>query len=175
VLGLDEATGFRAVKLVGIPALKQALASAARNLTPPFLADIRDAEVDGLPVIVCIVPECPVAQKPCFITTSGKAYGRSWDGDDVLSDLERTGFLVGRTHPRFDREPVPGSTVDDLDEELLDAWTKAVRTRVPQGLGRYTDDAELLRRGGVTTNDGSLTVAGLFALGATPSSGSRGP
>lgn len=168
VLGLDEATGFRAVKLGSIPALKQALASAARNLTPPFLADIRDAEVDGLPVIVCIVPECPVAQKPCFTTTSGKAYGRSWDGDYVLSDLERTGFLVGRTHPRFDREPVPGSSVDDLEPELLDAWTKAVRARVPQGLGRYADDVELLRRGGVTTTDGSLTVAGLFALGSYP-------
>jgi ATP-dependent DNA helicase RecG len=168
ILGLDEATGFRAVRLSGIPALKQALASAARSLTPPFLADIRDAEVDGLPVIVCIVPECPVAQKPCFVTATGKAYGRSWDGDYVLSDLERTGFLVGRTHPRFDREPVPGSSVGDLDPELLAAWTGAVRERVPHGLGRYADDVELLRRGGVTTSDGTLTVAGLLALGSYP-------
>lgn len=43
-----------------------------------------------------------------------------------------------------------------------------MRERDPAGLGRFTDDAELLRRGGVTIDGGQLTVAGLLALGAHP-------
>jgi hypothetical protein len=44
----------------------------------------------------------------------------------------------------------------------------AVRERVPHGLGRFGDNAELLRRVGVTAADGQPTVAGMLALGVHP-------
>lgn len=168
ILGLDEATGFTPVNLADPQALKQAVGSVARNLTPPVGLTIHDATVDGETVIVADVAECPVGQKPCSVTSTGKAYGRFFDGDFELSDLERQAFLVGRTYPRSDQEPVPGSSVADLDSQLLADWLATVRERNPGGLGRFGDDTELLRRGGVATTAGGLTVAGLLALGSHP-------
>ncbi len=166
ILGLDETTGFAAVR-IDVNSLKAGLASLGATMRPPMRLDPGDAQVDGMPVIVVDIPECPVAQKPCA-TASGQAYARSWDGDFELSELERQGFLVGRTHARFDRAPVPDSSRADLDAALLRDWMEAVRTRARAGLGRFDDDDELLRRAGVVTASGELTVAGLFALGEYP-------
>src|SRR5450756_215403 len=92
ILGLDEATGFTPVRLADPHALKQALGNVARSLTPPAGLTIGDAVVGGETVIVTDVAECPVGQKPCYVTSTGKAYGRSFDGDFELSDLERQAF-----------------------------------------------------------------------------------
>jgi hypothetical protein len=74
----------------------------ARDLAPPFGLSIHDATVGGGSAIVADVAECAVGQKPCYVTSTGKAYGPSFDGDFELSDLERQAFLVGRTYPRSD-------------------------------------------------------------------------
>lgn len=167
ILGLDEAIGFKPVVLRDPQALKQALGNVARNLTPPVVLTISDAEVDGHCVIVADVAECPVAQKPCYVTSTGKAYGRSFDGDFELSELERQALLVARTYQRFDQDAVPGTSRSDLDEVLLAEWLATVRERDPTGLGRFSDD-ELLRRSGVVARTSELTVAGLLALGSYP-------
>lgn len=172
ILGIDEATGFTPVVLADPQALKQALANKARAYTPPVGILMHDADVHGQPVIVAEIAECPVAMKPCVVTSSGKAYVRSYDGDFELSELEKTAFLVNRTHPAFDREPVHGSSKEDLDPKLVAAYLRTVRERDPEGLGRYEDDDELLRRAGVLVrvngNQIELTVAGVLTLGQFP-------
>ncbi|MCW2936725.1 MAG: transcriptional regulator, TrmB [Actinomycetia bacterium] len=85
-----------------------------------------------------------------------------------MSDLEEQAFLAVRKPPLFDRAPVPGSSGDDLDQELVTAFVATVRDRDPYGLGRFEDDSELLTRAGVTTRDGIPTVAGVLALGIHP-------
>lgn len=134
ILGLDEETGFTPVALVNIPAMKAALGQKVRNFTPPVHLDIEDGEVDGKPVIVARVHECAAAHKPCR-APDGKAYVRSWDGDYVASELEEQAFLMQRTHPRADSNPVPTATADELDPELIALWRevrggrRSVRTR----------------------------------------------
>ncbi|MFI6910244.1 ATP-binding protein [Nonomuraea sp. NPDC050394] len=168
ILGLDEATGFRPVRLSDPQALKQGLAHKARSFSPPVQLTISDAEVDGAPVIVARVHECDPSAKPCRVTASGTAYLRGYDGDFPLSDLEEQAFLAARKPPLFDRRVVAGATREDLDGDLVAAFLRSVRERDSHGLGRFTDDAELLRRAGVTAPDGTPTVAGLLALGAHP-------
>ncbi|HEY5434145.1 MAG TPA: ATP-binding protein, partial [Candidatus Limnocylindrales bacterium] len=103
ILGLDERTGFTPVALRDVQALKQGLANKARAYTPPVTITIRDGTVDGSTVVVARVAECPAAFKPCRVTSTGKAYGRSYDGDFELSELEREAFIIGRGSPQFDR------------------------------------------------------------------------
>jgi ATP-dependent DNA helicase RecG len=168
ILGLDERAGFRPVRLADPQALKQGLAAKARAYTPPVRLTIDDGTVDGEPVIVARVHECDRSAKPCRVTATGTAYLRAYDGDYPLSDLEEQGFLAARRPPLFDRSPVEDAHLDDLDTELVDAFLGAVRERDASGLGRFGDDAELLRRAGVTLTGGQPTVAGLLALGVHP-------
>jgi len=168
ILGLDEATGFKPVTLKNVQTLKQGLENQARSFTPPVQVTIEDAIVDGVAVIVATVRECPVDQKPCQKTSTGQVWVRGYDGDHEASALERQAFLVNRTHPRVDRDPVAGTRVDDLDPALRDEWMASVRANEPTGLGRFTNDDEILRRGGVVAASGELTMAGLLALGAYP-------
>jgi ATP-dependent DNA helicase RecG len=159
ILGLDERTGFRPVPLTNAQALKQGLAAKARTYTPPVRLAIADGVVDGEPVVVATVHECDRSAKPCRVSSAGKAYLHIHDGNYELSDLEEQAFLAQREPPHFDRRTVEGATAEDLDPELLEAWTAAARERNPRGLGRFGDDTELLRRGGVLGADGHPTVA----------------
>jgi ATP-dependent DNA helicase RecG len=168
ILGLDERNGFRPVGLPDPQTLKQGLAAKARTLTPPVRLTIDDGVVDGQPTIVARVHECGRSAKPCRVAATGTSYIRGYDGDYALSDIEEQGFLSARKPPHFDRPPVDGASFDDLDAELVDTFLDGVRERDPMGLGRFTDDAELLRRAGVTVANGQPTVAGLLALGVHP-------
>lgn len=168
ILGLDEATGFRPVPLADPQKLKQGLAVKARSFTPPVRLALEDGTIDGKPIVIAHVHECDPSAKPCRVTGSGKAYLRGYDGDFELSALEEQAFLAARQPPMFDRAPAGGASRDDLDRDLVEAFVRSVHERDPQGLGRFKSSAELLRRAGVTTPDGTPTVAGLLALGVHP-------
>jgi ATP-dependent DNA helicase RecG len=168
ILGLDERTGFRPVHLADPQSLKQGLATKARSYTPPVRLTITDGLVEGQPVIIARVHECDRSAKPCRVSATGTAYLRSYDGDFQLSDLEEQGFLAARLPPLFDREPVDDARREDLDHELVATYITTVHERDPHGLGRFTDDNDLLRHAGVTTATGQPTVAGLLALGEHP-------
>lgn len=166
ILGLDERRGFMPVELGNVQALKQGLVGKARALTPPAQLEISDESVEGLPVIVARVVECPASAKPCRVTSTRRAYLRGHDGDYQLSELEEQGFLRAREAPSADREPVRGTSASDLDSDLVAAWSEQVRIRRP-ALAAFTGD-ERLRRAGIVTGTGELSRAGLLALGAYP-------
>jgi len=166
ILGLDERTGFRPVP-INANVLKQGLASTARGCTPPAVVEVADGDVYGQRVVVAHVRECARSAKPCR-TGSGRAYLRAHDGDYEMSAVEEQAFLAQREAPHFDQRLVPGTSVDDLDPELVTLWRTAVRQRSPgHGLARF-DDADMLLHGGVVDPSGQVTVAGLLALGRHP-------
>lgn len=166
ILGLDEAAGFAPVQLANRQALKQGLASQAGELSPPAHLAIQEETVEGQPVIVARVAECPPSDKPCRVLSTGRAYLRAHDGDYQLSALEEQGFLRAREAPLADRTPVQGTGRGDLDRDLLAAWHRQVRAHRP-ALARFDGD-DLLRRAGVLTGNGELTRAGLLTLGEYP-------
>jgi ATP-dependent DNA helicase RecG len=168
ILGLDERAGFRPVGLSDSQGLKQALASKARNFVPPVRVTFEDTEMNGAPLVLARVHECDPCSKPCRAAKSGAAYLRGWDGDYRMSALEEQAFLSQRSAPMSDREPCTGATVEDLDGELVESFLRTVRERDPQGLGRFPDRIELMRRAGVIDGDGTPTVAGILAMGAHP-------
>jgi len=168
ILGLDERAGFLPVHLSDPQALMQGLATKARSYLPPVRITVDRTDVDGQPVVVAKVHECDPSAKPCRVTATGAAYLRGYDGDFELSDLEIQGFLATRRPPHIDRAPVDGATRDDLDRELVASYLVSARERDPRGLGRFTDDGELLLRAGAVLPDGRPSIAGLLALGVHP-------
>ena len=165
LVGLDEDDDFKPVHLANVPSLEAGVAAQARRLEPPATVSFERAEVEGSVVLVVTVAGLPPADRPCRYL--GQPYLRQADGDYVMSDPELQQMLALRHRPRFDAEPVPGTSRDDLDGDLVKAFTTAVR-RSSLRLARATDD-EILRRRRVTNPDGGcLTVAGLYALGAYP-------
>ncbi|MHB1475706.1 MAG: ATP-binding protein [Dermatophilaceae bacterium] len=167
VLGLDERAGFTAVELGDVQALKQGLAGKARGCLPPVQLTIEQDQVDGMTVVVARVAECAPSVKPCRIGPGGPAWVRAWDGDFTMSPLEEQAFLAQREQPRFDRLPVDGATMTDLDERLVELWSRTVTELDPRGLGRFTGREQLFRAGIVTVGD-IPTKAGLLALGVHP-------
>ncbi len=168
ILGLDERTGFTPVRLIDPQALKQGLAAKARSYTPPVVIAVEDGVVDGAPVIVGLVHETDLSAKPCRVTGSGKAYMRSYDGDYELSTIEEQAFLAQRRQPQFDRAAVTGASRQDLDDDLVSGWASTARGRDPGGLGRFSDEDELLVRAGIVTPQLIPTTAGILTLGRQP-------
>ncbi len=171
VLGLDEAAGFTPVILTERRRMKTALASKARQaLDPPVVLEITEETVDGQSVIVAVVSELDVSQKPCRVSGGANrgVWVRAWDGDYRASDTEVQGLLAGRSQPRFDAEPVIGATRKDLDAELIEEFVRSCRSGSDQ-LARIHDREELLWRMGVLVGAERVpSVAGLLALGVYP-------
>ena len=166
ILGLSEEDDFAPVELANPQSLKQALGSKARSLVPPANIAISDVEFEGKTVIVALVAECDIALKPCRVSDRGKAFARSYDGDYQLSEQEVQGFLANRGAPQSDRQPVPDTGVNDLDQEVLNAWQESLLIN-KDSLLRFQGD-ELLRRAGIMAKDGTLTRAGLLTFGSYP-------
>lgn len=174
VLGLDEDTGFSAVGVGDAAACKAALASQARQaVRPPLtLSELTTITFEGVDVVVATVDELPTSSKPCRVTKGGKAYLRSHDGDYPLSEQEEQAFLANRGTPAFDQQGMQGTTVEDLDADLVASYVAAYRTSSPSL--EALDDADVLFRTGVTVagtdpdDRRALSVAGLLALGIYP-------
>jgi ATP-dependent DNA helicase RecG len=167
ILGLDERAGFAAIAPHRPSDLKSGLASKARQaFTPPIGINVHEHRCEDVMLIIAEVIETPSALKPCRLKRDGSGYLRFSDGDYRLSDLEMDGFIAARTTPRFDIEPVPETSRQDLDPDLTDSFIRTVRDS-DRRFARYPDD-ELLLRMGVLTQAGTLSMAGLLALGEYP-------
>lgn len=168
VLGVDEHQGFAPVTLDNPAELVHTLVSKARQgFDPPVAIEANIDIVDGHQVVLVRIGETPPSAKPCRIVSTGDAYMRFWDGDYRLSEIEIQGFLANRTQPTFDRDAVPGAALADLDAHLLQSLMLTAR-RSDSRLTRIDDDRVLLRKLGVLTDDDSVTLAGVLALGDYP-------
>jgi ATP-dependent DNA helicase RecG len=130
LLGLDEASSFAAVE-VDAAKLAADLASACSDqLEPPVRPEVDIVMVDGLPVVVALIDELPVARKPCFVRTRGIERGsflRTHDGDRALTTYEVHVLLSARGQPHDDAMVVAGATVADLDDDLVSALLRRLR------------------------------------------------
>lgn len=168
VLGLDEADDFAAVGVYDVAECQKALASLARNaLTPPVAVELSARHFEGAVVVVARVWETASSEKPCTVSKSGKAYLRGYDGDYELSQAEVQAFIGGRSKPTFDRQIVAEVSLDDLEPDLVRAYLGSCRETSSQ-LARLTEDRDVLVRTKVLRRDGSVTLAGLLALGQYP-------
>lgn len=112
------------------------------------------------------VHEAHPNDKPVVWKRTKKAYIRSFDGDYTMSKQEEQQLIIRHSRPRADGEPVPGTSVSDLNPTLLHSFLDVVRREL--SLFTNASDDEILVNLNVVTSDGELTVAGLYALGTYP-------
>jgi ATP-dependent DNA helicase RecG len=171
ILGLDEQAGFVPVG-VDVKPLAVALAAACSDgVEPAVRAEIDVVEVDGVPVVACVIPPVDGTRKPCFVKSQGLergSYIRGHDGDRHLTTYEIHALASMRGQPGDDRAVVPDATLADLDQGAVAALLGRLRrTRGP--VFQAQDDATVLRMVGVlATGSDHPTVAGLLAMGVYP-------
>lgn len=168
ILGLTE-LHFDAVGLTDVATLEAGIAAKARHaLTPPVLYTFATRQHQGGDVLICRVKGLPLVDRPAF--TDNKTYLRQSDGHYALSgqEIAHIELLKTQAHQRIhhDVDTVPGSSLRDLDEQLLVDYL-AIARATSRRFATETDDT-ILKWTNVTTPSGELSTAGCYALGKYP-------
>lgn len=174
ILGLDESSGFAAVGVSDPAAARDELAAVARNrLTPALAPSIEIVSFEGATLVLAEIAPLPMAQRPCYVTTQGAyngSYIRIGDGDQRLTPYEVDRLRENAGQPRWDEEPVPRATKQDLEEAAAARLIAAARRNSPQPFAGLSDDAALQRLGVLVADGDSLcpSLAGLLTVGTYP-------
>ncbi|GAA3676624.1 hypothetical protein GCM10022267_74370 [Lentzea roselyniae] len=175
ILGLDEATGFTATGVRDAPKMAADLASwCSTDMEPPLRPLISVHQFEGVSLVVAEIAELDPAVKPCFYRGAGitqGSYVRVGDGDRRLSTYEVQMLLTKRGQPREDLEPVPGTSIRDLEPTLVAEFLARLRVSRPYAFGDL-DETAALRRARILVEGPSgefvTSLGGLLALGTYP-------
>lgn len=167
LLGIDETLPNPIVGVDDPAAYAKSATNQARNGFSTFIhTETHTFTLDGHHIVAINVAEVATNGKPVFWLETKKAYIRQFDGDYAMSEQEIQQLLLRHTQPIDDIQPVPGTSIADLDESLTRVFLQNVREAHPRIA--HEDDATVLRKLNVTTAEGTLTRAGLYSLGEFP-------
>ncbi|MGV9188449.1 ATP-binding protein [Arcanobacterium canis] len=169
IFGVDEKTGFTLTGVEDPASLEAALIQHCRSqVNPAPHIETRVFDVEGKKILVFDVRPLPFHERPA--TYQGIAYLRQSDGEYPMQpwelrmiESEKFNALESR---RFDAETVSGTSANDLVLELVERYLRTVRRDSPRLTNR--SDEEILHRTGVISENGQLTLAGLYGLGDYP-------
>ena len=166
LLGVTE----KPLNVVGVShphELAKRVSNLARNgFSSPIGVDVRTIRLGSLTVLAVNVRESSDRDKPCRWRETKYAYLRQYDGDYRMSSQEEQQLLLRHTRPREDSHSVAATGKEDLDAGLVATFVGNVR-RGSTALANATEEDILLNLN-VVTEDGTLTRAGLYALGTYP-------
>lgn len=173
LLGVDEASGFTVTGVRNPAAAQAEIQDMMAQMEPPIRGGVEILQVDGQPIITVAVSETPRSLRPCYYKPNGikSAHVRTGDADHPLTDLEIQRMLIERGQPRWDEEPVPQASYDDLDPDLVAPLLTRRRTRSTRDAG-LSDDEILRNLKILVRHDGAWvpSVAALLAVGMKPQS-----
>lgn len=169
LLGVSERDGISVVGVDDVDDLLKRAANQARNgFRPPIRVDMRAIDLDGKTIGVVNVEGADVNEKPVRWLKDKKAYLRQYDGDYQMSPSEEQMLVLRHHRPNADAQAVPGSSLRDLDPNLVTRYLSSVRETTPR-LVNDSDEAVLFFTGVVADRESEeLSVAGLYALGEYP-------
>ena len=173
ILGVAEELEFKVVGVKNPKKVQQDLASLCDVMSPPVRAYIQVHQIERKTVITAEIPEMQPNAKPCYYPGAGYTNGafiRVADGDRKLSAYEVQMMLSARGQPTDDEEPVPGTTVADLQAQSVKALLSRLRKRPGSVFSRMPDEA-ILRTLKVLVSAGRkwvCSLGGILALGKYP-------
>lgn len=173
ILGLNEDSGFEIVGIEDVKKVQADLTSMCAEMEPVLRPQVQLFELESQVLLVAEIPELPVAQKPCYHRPQGLingSYLRVGDSDRKMNAYELHAIQEAKGQPRQDTEPVPDTSLTDLDPDLLQSFLRRIRNK-----GRNfqnSSDEQLLDTLKVTVqgSEGNrvLSLGGLLCLGAYP-------
>lgn len=178
ILGLEENAGFKPVPGFNLNRVRDQFVSGledggtakAKIINMPQY-DLERIDFENSQVLAIAIHEVEARFKPCYLRDRGLANGafkRVDDKDIKLSATEIFELQHLMEPSPADREEVLGSSIDDLDQELVNRLISREKEHRSRAL-RGTDDRKVhLKRLNVATSSGALTVAGVMSLGAYP-------
>lgn len=172
------ANGVGGTIVLGMDADGRVVGDAADDLEPLFLralslcsppfrpADLPEWHVEGTPegpVVTIHVKPSPHATR----SVSGTVLVRSGTLNVRLDPADlRPARGDASWSPQFEDQPLPGTALDDLDDEIIDEYQRHRLERGPRG--ELLTRQELLRDAGAIDADGRPTAAGILLFGAHP-------
>jgi ATP-dependent DNA helicase RecG len=171
VLGLDEETGFVATGIRDVSEMLAAISDMCSDtMVPPVRPVVEAHTFEGGDVITIEVAEIPAEQKPCYVKTAGMTNGtylRVGDSDRRATAYEVQLIVADRGQPRDDEEPVLGTSLHDLDSQLVDAYLKRTEATRPK-LANMETQERLAASRIITGDGGEVSLAALLAFGRLP-------
>ena len=172
ILGLEEASGFRATGVTNPAKMAADLASlCSTDIQPELRPLIKIHEFEGVRIVVAEVPAVDPSLRPCFYRGAGISQGsfvRVGDGDRRLSSYEVQLMLASRGQPKDDEQPVHDVGVGALDQALTDALVTRLRTNRPHAFKSLDRETVLRRAKVLAPGTDFVSLAGLLALGEYP-------
>lgn len=150
------------------------LATQCRDsFSAPICPSIEVQTASNKTVLVAYIPEAVPHHKPVFIKSRGTHHGsyrRIAGTDQLCTDDDLALFFQSRGQRAFDENPVPESSLDDVDPAAIAVYREARRKAQTMGadaIAGYSDADLLYAVGATTKHAGSivLTVAGLILFG----------
>lgn len=177
ILGLSEKDGFAPAPHFNIDRVRDQFIAGIGDggsqgcVGNPPEYELARREVDGKQVLVIEVQELDLRFKPCYVAARGiqnGSYKRVDDKDIHLSPTELYGYQGALLPSDAESMPVPDSSVDDLDENLVEAIVKKRVLQAPHVMrGAETREKQLVRLN-IASAAGPLRLAGLLAAGLYP-------
>lgn len=177
VLGVSERAGFVPVanfeteKVLNQFVAGMGDAGGRGKLANPPKYAIERVELQGVIVLVITIEELDPSSKPCYVIdrgAQGGSYKRIDDKDVPLSSTEVLALpSYERTSPS-DRDAVPGTSVGDLDESLVDRTIERAYSLTPRAMRGAADKKTKMERLNFLDFQGNVTKAGLLAAGVYP-------
>lgn len=172
VLGLEERNSFSLTPGFDADTISAQLKTVClTEMTPQLHPVIQKIPFESGFVVVASITPLPSQDKPCYVTAKGR-YGGSFirvgDGDHRLSEYEINRLIEQNVQPRWDLEPIPAATLDDLDRKLLERVLR--REREIHIRSQNASDKQLYRRLNIVSADDDTcpTLGALLALGEYP-------
>lgn len=175
LFGLDENADFGVVGVKDAHRLQSDIGDlASSEMEPALRPEFTVEDIGGKTIVAVEIAEVPTVQRPCYYKPAGLqkgAYIRVGNTNRQMTDYEVFGYVSAWAQPTFDEEPVPEATMDDLDQDRLDAYLDQLRrTRPKAGFLRGPRENAISHLRIVRDVDGTPrpTLAGLLAFGKYP-------
>lgn len=135
-------------------------------------ADVVEAHIDGLTILVISIPAATRKQKPVFLNGQplGNTYRRLNDGDRHCDEETVKRMLAEQIEDERDARILTGYSMEDIDPESLRIYRQMLRDEKPGHPFLEQNDFEFLKslrgwRRDRQTDESGLTLGGLLMFG----------